>query len=190
LAIGMLLKKSTKDFLNLPEWVRGCNWNTFQSTLRSIKPVSVADVAVAFMLSQHWAIKQGARREYIFCGELARRPKIDPLLEPATRTTRGRFLFVEQILEVLHQVLGSLDRAYRFRRGIWSGDESQRAVSIAIFLQRARRCGIPRKRAELILKTMTDTKGKLSSRCHSLEYASLIYRAAYMRAHFPTEVRA
>ena len=194
LAIEMLLRKSTKDFMNLPEWVRGCNWNTFQRTLRDITPGSVDDIAVAFMLSQDWAIKQGARHVYVLHGT-AGRPAIDPLLEPATRTTRGMFLYGEQVVEALQQVTGfssrranGIRRALHYYSSLWC--EEEREAAITQFLEATMRRGIPRKRAELIMKAVIDTKGTLSSRSHSLEYANLIYRAAYMKTHFPKEAWA
>jgi DNA polymerase-3 subunit alpha len=190
LAIDRLLRQGTNDFLRLSASYRGYYWPHFIAILTEMRPTSVMDIAIAHALSRQRAGENGITARFLSLVAADRCLRCDRLIEPYLRATRGMIIFRENLMEVGRAVAGfSVKEAQRFSRQLicWP-DESSFALARYSFVRGAHDRGVAQNRAvEIFDLCAMAAKDGVTPRAHSLEYANLNYRLAYMKAHFPRE---
>ena len=187
LAIDMFIHQPKNDFMNLPAWLRGFYWPNYITILRKMRPASVMDIAIAHALSQERPILHGVTAKYLSLIASGRSAPVDRLIEPITRTTRGLFVFSEQIMEACWSIAGfSVEESNRFRRVLLLLNETKLMFWRDRFLRGARLRGVSQRRAMRIFDICALAGGyNVTSRSQSLEYANLNYWVAYMKTYFP-----
>ena len=112
-----------------------------------------------------------------------------PELEPILKETYGIMLYQEQVMQVLHDIGGfSLSESDIVRRSsvVWRSFQ-ENAMMFARFAEGAKKHGYPEEKVKQVWNTIGKFVGYAFNKAHSVSYALLAYRTAYLKANFPDE---
>ena len=113
-----------------------------------------------------------------------------PAMEPILKETYGIILFQEQVMQVLHVIGGfSLSEANSVRRSIWRSPQ-ENEIMFARFAEGAKLHGYSKQKAKQVWNTICKSAGYAFNKAHSVAYALLAYRTAYLKANYPDEYLA
>ncbi len=117
---------------------------------------------------------------------------IHPLLEPVCRGTYGILVFQEQVMQAARVIAGySLGEADILRRAMGKKKVDVMNAQRAVFVKGAwEKNAIPEGKANEIFDVLAKFAGYGFNKSHSDAYAIIIYRTAYMKAHYPTQFMA
>ncbi|MCK6449229.1 MAG: DNA polymerase III subunit alpha, partial [Planctomycetes bacterium] len=114
-----------------------------------------------------------------------------PALEPILKDTYGVLVYQEQVMLAARAVAGySPGEADKLRKAIGKKDESLLKAEGDKFLEKAVKAGTPRKKAEELWALILPFGRYGFNKSHSVVYALLAYRTAWMKTHFPVEFMA
>ncbi len=111
-----------------------------------------------------------------------------PAMEPILKETYGIMLYQEQVMQVLHVIGGfSLCEADIVRRlAVWRSYQ-ENAMMFARFAEGAKMHGYPEEKVKQVWNTIGKFVGYAFNKAHSVSYALLTYRTAYLKANYPDE---
>jgi len=110
-------------------------------------------------------------------------PEVEEFLKP----TFGVLVYQEQIMQIAQRLAGySLGDADLMRRAMGKKNIAEMAKHTDQFVNGATDRGIKKKTAEEIFNLMSKFADYGFNRSHSIAYAVLAFRTAYLKAHFPS----
>jgi DNA polymerase-3 subunit alpha len=114
-------------------------------------------------------------------------PRVQPILEP----TYGIMVYQEQVMQIA-QVIGgyTLGAADLLRRAMGKKIPSEMAEHRGIFVDGARKNGLPESKARTLFDLMEKFAGYGFNKSHAAAYALVAYQTAYLKAHYPAEFMA
>ena len=111
---------------------------------------------------------------------------IVPEMEDILGNTFGVLVYQEQIMQLAQKLAGySLGEADLMRRAMGKKKQAEMAVHETKFIDGAVANGIKRKTAKEIFDLMAKFADYGFNRSHSMAYAVLAFRTAYLKAHYP-----
>jgi DNA polymerase III subunit alpha len=114
-----------------------------------------------------------------------------PELEPILRSTYGVIVFQEQVMQIATVLAGfTLGGADLLRRAMGKKKPEVMAEQRDHFVRGAVHNGYPEEPAAKIFDLIAYFAGYGFNRSHSVAYALITYRTAYLKAHFPREFMA
>lgn len=139
----------------------------------------------------------GAKEQYVRCRlGLEKANYLLPELEPVLRSTYGKLVFQEQVMQVAHDIAGmSWAEADTFRRAMSGKERSLRggelmAVALVDFRRRCAERGIPRDAVEQLAEELRSFAGYSFCKAHAAAFARVSGLAVYLKEHFPAEYMA
>ena len=113
---------------------------------------------------------------------------LHPLLEKTLKSTYGVIVYQEQIMQIVQDIAGfSLGEADLFRRAISKKDASKLESLKKSFLDGAKNNGVDDTTALKIFELIDKFANYGFNRSHSVAYALITYRMAYLKANYSKE---
>lgn len=154
---------------------------------QQMQPRSILDLAAIIVLFRPGSLTTRMDERYQEVRSGRRQPiYLHPALEPILRETEGLLLFQEQLMHIAHD-LGGLDMADAdlMRRAMGKLDSMAIEPFRAAFLQGAKERGIEPLAAGEVLRWMEHLAPHTFPKAHATAYATLSYRMAYLKTHYP-----
>jgi len=159
--------------------------------LRRSKPEVFEDLCALNALYRPGALDAGMVEVYI---ERRRGKKFDyplPQLEPILKETYGILVYQEQVMRAAREVAGyTPGEADKLRKAIGKKDDALLKAEGDKFLRKAVAAGTPRRKAEELWALILPFGRYGFNKSHSVVYALLAYRTAWMKVHAPVEFLA
>lgn len=159
--------------------------------LRRVQPTVFEDLAALNALYRPGALDAGTVDVYI---ERRRGKKFEvllPPLEPILKDTYGVLVYQEQVMLAAREVAGySPGEADKLRKAIGKKDEALLKSEGEKFIKKAIAKGAPKRKAEELWDLILPFGRYGFNKSHSVVYALLAYRTAWMRVHWPVEFMA
>ncbi len=159
--------------------------------LRRVQPGVFDDLSALNALYRPGALDAGTVEVYI---ERRRGKKFDyplPQLEPILKDTYGVLVYQEQVMLASRAVAGySPGEADKLRKAIGKKDDAALKAEGEKFIKKAVAAGTPKKKAEELWELILPFGRYGFNKSHSVVYALLAYRTAWMKVHFPVEFMA
>ena len=114
-----------------------------------------------------------------------------PLLEEALKNTYGVCVYQEQVMQIARDMADfTLGEADILRSAMGKKDEALLSAQRDKFVEGAAQKGIAKKEAEEVFTLLEPFAGYAFNKSHSVAYAMLAYRMAYLKTHYPHEFMA
>ena len=115
-----------------------------------------------------------------------------PLLEKVCQKTFGILVYQEQVMEAARVIAGySLGGADILRRAMGKKKVDVMNAQRSVFVEGAKKYhDIPKEKAEEIFSILEKFAGYGFNKSHSIAYAIIAYRTAYLKANYPVEFMA
>ncbi len=159
--------------------------------LRRVRPEVFEDLAALNALYRPGALDAGTVETYI---ERRRGRKFEyplPQLEPILKDTHGVLVYQEQVMLAARAVAGySPGEADKLRKAIGKKDEALLKAEGDKFIKKAVAAGTPKRKAEELWSLILPFGRYGFNKSHSVVYALLAYRTAWMKVHHPVEFLA
>ncbi len=159
--------------------------------LRRAQPAVFGDLAALNALYRPGALDAGTVEVYI---ERRRGKKFDyplPQLEPILSDTYGVLVYQEQVMLAARAVAGyTPGEADKLRKAIGKKDENLLKAEGEKFISKAVKHGTPKRKAEELWALILPFGRYGFNKSHSVVYALLAYRTAWMKVHHPLEFMA
>ncbi len=157
----------------------------FQDLLRQLQPKSFADIAALLALGRPGPLSMfrefAARRE-----NPSRITYLHPELREILGETYGLILYQEQVMTIAHRLGGlSLGEADLLRRALGKDDAQAIKQWQDCFLKGAQERGLSAADARKLFGSIVQFSGYAFNKAHSVSYALLSWRAAFLKAHYP-----
>jgi DNA polymerase III subunit alpha len=111
-----------------------------------------------------------------------------PALKEFLEETYGVIVYQEQVLFIVQALAGySLGEADIFRKAMGKKIANTMKTQRNNFVEGAERKGVSKKLAEEVFALIEPFAGYAFNKAHSVSYALLAYRGAYLKANYPTE---
>ncbi|MBN1897569.1 MAG: DNA polymerase III subunit alpha [Spirochaetes bacterium] len=178
---------------------QGTTWGVFQvekpgmrNLLREAKPSKFSDIAVLIALYRPGPLRSKMDEMFV------RRKNgfetvqyIHPSLKTVLEETQGVIVYQEQVMKI-SQIIGgfSLGQADIIRRAMSSKDPEKMEEQKERFLQGAKDNKFPLKLAERIFHDIEQFAEYGFNKSHSVAYAVITYRTAFLKANYPYEFMA
>lgn len=159
--------------------------SSMKQAIQKIKPSTFNDVVDVLALG-----RPGPKNEI---ERYVRRKKgiekityLDECLEPVLRSTYGILIYQEQIIQIVRIYAGlSLGQADSFRRAISKKKPAELIALEKMFLDGAKRNGRDENQAKTIFNLIKDFAGYGFNKSHSVAYAMIATKMAYLKKHYP-----
>jgi DNA polymerase-3 subunit alpha len=156
----------------------------FQDLLKQLKPASFTDIVALLALGRPGPLSMfgefAARRR-----DPSRISYLHPELEEILGETYGLILYQEQVMAIAHRLGGlSLGEADLLRRDLAKGGADAERWRER-FVQGAQGRGLGREAAQKLFSSIAQFSGYAFNKAHSVSYALLSWRAAYLKTHYP-----
>lgn len=159
-------------------------------TVRTIKPDSLEDICYILAayrpgpmqyISEYQAVKEGRQEpDYIF-----------QELEPVLSVTNGVITYQEQVMKIAQVIAGySLGRADNLRRAMGKKKIEVMDAEKPLFIQGALDQGFEKENVEKLWDKLVLFANYGFNKAHSASYATVSYRTAYLKTHYPLEYMA
>ncbi len=159
--------------------------------LRRVQPSVFDDLAALNALYRPGALDAGTVDVYI---ERRRGKKFEyplPQLEPILKDTYGVLVYQEQVMLAARAVAAySPGEADKLRKAIGKKDDALLKSEGEKFLEKAIKAGTPKAKAEELWSLILPFGRYGFNKSHSVVYALLAYRTAWMKTHYPVEFMA
>ena len=162
--------------------------NLFQDLLIRLKPTSFEDIVALLALGRPGPLN-------MFPEFLARRQNpakvryLHPKLEEILGETYGLILYQEQVMAIANELGGlSLGEADLLRSALGKGDKQSIVKWRERFINGAqKRAGLKQSEATQIFQHIAKFSGYAFNKAHSVSYALITWRAAYLKANYPAQ---
>ncbi|BAL81417.1 DNA polymerase III subunit alpha [Caldisericum exile] len=157
--------------------------------LKGVQPDSIEDLTAVVALYRPGTIKAGGIEEYI--NRKSGKTKVTyphPKLEPILKNTYGIIVYQEQVMQIANTLAGyTMAEADTLRKAIGKKIPEIMKAQRDVFVQRAVANGVEKNVAEKIFDLIEFFAGYGFNKSHAVSYATLAYRTAYLKAHYPKE---
>jgi DNA-directed DNA polymerase III PolC len=163
-------------------------------TLRELAARNTHDLLVALALYRPGPLKGGLKDAFVrrHLGQEGAE-YLHPALEPILRETYGVILYQEQVLRIVHEVAGfSLGEADTLRRAMSkfrSAHEMER-LHTQFVVGAQTTSGLDPTTAQQLWELMAAFAGYGFPKAHAAGYATVAYRMAFLKTHYPAEFMA
>ncbi len=169
-----------------------CDSQGARRTLRQLQARTIPDLAVANAFFKPGPATGGQADVFVkrYRGAAPAR-YLHPALEPILARTQGVLIFQEQVLRVATEIAGlSWAEADHIRRGMSKMQPAEMAQLQAQFLAGCQRPsldgpGLTSPQAAQLWEQVAAFSGYGFNQGHALAYATVSYRSAYLKAHYP-----
>jgi len=157
--------------------------------LKGVQPDSIEDLTAVVALYRPGTIKAGGIEEYI--NRKSGKTKVTyphPKLEPILQNTYGIIVYQEQVMQIANVLAGyTMAEADTLRKAIGKKIPEIMKAQRDVFVQKSVANGVDKGVAEKIFDLIEFFAGYGFNKSHAVSYATLAYRTAYLKAHFPKE---
>jgi len=157
--------------------------------LKGVQPDSIEDLTAVVALYRPGTIKAGGIEEYI--NRKSWKTKVTyphPKLEPILQNTYGIIVYQEQVMQIANVLAGyTMAEADTLRKAIGKKIPEIMKAQRDVFVQKSVANGVDKGVAEKIFDLIEFFAGYGFNKSHAVSYATLAYRTAYLKAHFPKE---
>ncbi len=160
-----------------------------RNVLKGIKPESIEDLTAVVALYRPGTIKAGGITEYIN-RKNGKTPVTypHPSLEPILKGTYGIIVYQEQVMQIANVLAGyTMAEADLLRKAIGKKKPEILAQQRDIFIKKAVEQGVDKKTATDVFDLIEFFAGYGFNKSHAVCYATIAYRTAYLKAHYPKE---
>jgi DNA polymerase-3 subunit alpha len=160
--------------------------------LRRAKPSKFEDLAAFNALYRPGALSVGMVEEYIQ-RKLGRKrvSYVLPQTRPFLEETYGVIVYQEQVMQIAVEVAGfTMGEADVLRKAMGKKKAEVMAEQKEKFLAGSESRGVPRAKAQALWDYIEPFAGYGFNKSHSVAYALLAYKTAYLKAHYPVEFMA
>ncbi|HEX2165346.1 MAG TPA: DNA polymerase III subunit alpha [Thermoanaerobaculia bacterium] len=159
--------------------------------LRRAKPSKFEDLAAFNALYRPGALTSGMVEEYIRRAQGKRVTYVLPETKALLEETYGVIVYQEQVMQIAVEVAGfTLGEADVLRKAMGKKKLEVMLEQKEKFVSGAERRGVPRKKAEELWDYIEPFAGYGFNKSHSVAYAMLAYKTAYLKAHHPVAFMA
>jgi DNA polymerase-3 subunit alpha len=160
--------------------------------LRRAQPSKFEDLAAFNALYRPGALSVGMVEEYIQRKNGKKQIKyVLPETEPILEETYGVIAYQEQVMQIAVDVAGfTLGEADLLRKAMGKKQPEMMAKQKEKFLQGAADRGVARSKAKSLWDHIEPFAGYGFNKSHSVAYAMLAYKTAYLKAHYPVAFMA
>jgi DNA polymerase-3 subunit alpha len=160
--------------------------------LSRLKPQNFEDISAVVALYRPGPLGSEMIPDFIDRRHGRKQTKYDlPELEPILRDTYGVIVYQEQVMQIAHQVAGfSLGKADVMRRAMSKKDIKVMTDMKSEFVQGATERGVPPAKARKLFDLVAHFAGYGFNKSHTVAYAMLAYRTAWLKTHHPAEFLA
>jgi DNA polymerase-3 subunit alpha len=163
-----------------------------QELVRKLEPTCFEDITAVNALFRPGPL--GAKMDQVYVDRKhGRRPVtyVHPALEPILKETYGVVLYQEQVMRIAGELAGfSMGQADLLRKAMGKKKKKMMAQMRGLFLDGAKRKGIPREKAVAIFDEMAFFAEYGFNKSHSASYAVLSLRTAWLKRHHAAEFMA
>ena len=155
--------------------------------IKELKPTSFSDIAAMVALYRPGPIEQIPTFIKAKQGTIpVHYPH--PALEEILKETYGVIVYQEQVLFIAQALAGySLGEADILRKAMGKKIPKVMKKEEQTFLTRAKKKGIPPELAKEVFSLIEPFAGYAFNKAHSVSYALIAYRTAYLKANYPVE---
>lgn len=159
----------------------------FQDLLRSLDPQSFGDLVALLALGRPGPLDMFP--EYLRRRKNQRQVQyLSEDLAQILGETYGLILYQEQVILIAHKVAGlSLGDADMLRVALGKNDQISLQMWQERFVRGAQARGLSPQEATGLFRTIVDFSGYAFNKAHSVSYALLTWRGAYLKTHYPLE---
>ena len=163
-----------------------------QDLVKRLEPNCFEDIVALIALFRPGPLQSGMVDDFIECKHgRAEIVYLHPLLETVLKPTYGVILYQEQVMEIARVLAGySLGGADLLRRAMGKKKPAEMAKQRSIFIEGAKKNDIDEKVAIEIFDLIDKFSGYGFNKSHSVAYAVISYRTAYLKTHHKLEFLA
>lgn len=163
-----------------------------QDLVKRLEPNCFEDIVALIALFRPGPLQSGMVDDFIERKHgRAEIEYLHPLLETVLKPTYGVILYQEQVMEIARVLAGySLGGADLLRRAMGKKKPAEMAKQRGIFIEGAKKNDIDEKVAIEIFDLIDKFSGYGFNKSHSVAYAVISYRTAYLKAHYKVEFLA
>ncbi len=160
-----------------------------RKVLKGVKPESIDDLTAVVALYRPGTIKAGGIEEYINRknGKTAVTYP-HPSLESILKDTYGIIVYQEQVMQIANVLAGyTMAEADLLRKAIGKKKPEILTKQRNIFIEKAIKQGVGKDTATKVFDLIEYFAGYGFNKSHAVCYATIAYRTAYLKAHYPKE---
>jgi DNA polymerase-3 subunit alpha len=160
--------------------------------LRQVEPSRFEDLAALNALYRPGALEGGTVKQFVERKQGKKKPKyLVPQLEPILEETYGIIVYQEQVMRIAQEVCGfSMGEGDLLRKAMGKKIAAVMEEQREKFIDGAASHGIDRKKAQQLWDYIAPFAGYGFNKSHSVAYAMLAYKTAYLKAHHPVTFMA
>lgn len=160
-----------------------------RKVLKGVQPESIEDLTVVVALYRPGTIKAGGIEEYINRKNGTTKVTYPHhTLEQILKNTYGIIVYQEQVMQIANALAGyTMAEADTLRKAIGKKIPEIMAAQRSIFVERASSRGVERNVAEKVFDLIEFFAGYGFNKAHAVCYATIAFRTAYLKAHYPRE---
>ncbi len=160
--------------------------------LRRAQPSRFEDLAALNALYRPGALEGGTVKQYVECKQGLRKPRyLLPQVQPILEETYGVIVYQEQVMKIAQDVAGfSMGKGDLLRKAMGKKDPKGMAEQKEKFLDGAERNGVSRVKAGQLWEYIAPFAGYGFNKSHSVAYAMLAYKTAFLKVHHPVAFMA
>ncbi len=166
--------------------------NGMRDLLRQVQPSRFEDLAALNALYRPGALEGGTVKQFVECKQGKSKPKyLLPELEPILEETYGVIVYQEQVMRIAQEVAGfTMGEGDILRKAMGKKISSVMEEQRGKFVDGAEMQGVARKKASQLWDYIAPFAGYGFNKSHSVAYAMLAYKTAYLKAHHPVAFMA
>lgn len=160
--------------------------------IRRLEPDCFDEVVALVALVRPGPLQSGMADEFVD-RKHGRAPisYLHPSIEPILKPTYGVILYQEQVMQIAQQLAGySLGAADLLRRAMGKKKPEEMAKQRTVFLEGSAKNNVDKHLANQIFDIIDKFAGYGFNKSHSVAYAALSYRTAWLKTHYPSEFMA
>ncbi len=151
--------------------------------LRRMKPENIHELTQALALIRPGPTESGMKEAFLRARE-GRPISHSPLMKRVLPETSGLLIYEEQVMQIVERVAGvSPDEGDLLRRELRL--QKKNFPLKENFFREARERGYTLEEVRRLWRTMEKFSSYSFNKAHSASYASMAYRAVYLKAHYP-----
>jgi DNA polymerase-3 subunit alpha len=160
--------------------------------LRRVRPTRFEDLVALNALYRPGALSVGMVDEYVLRKNGVKEVRfILPEVEPILSETYGVIAYQEQVMQIAVEVSGfSMREADMLRKAMGKKKVEVMAQQRQKFVEGADARGVPKRKAQELWEQIEPFAGYGFNKSHSVAYAMLAFRTAYLKAHHPVAFMA
>lgn len=162
------------------------------NVVRQLRAENFADFSAIAALYRPGPLESGTTRQFIARKNgLQKVEYVHPLLEKALKDTYGLCVYQEQVMQIARDIAGfSLGEADVLRRAMGKVNKAALKAQRHKFVAGACAKGILKTDAEKVFDLLEPFGGFAFNKSHSVAFAIITYRMAYLKTHYPHEFMA